>query len=36
VDEGLMTVKPANTLVVIAGLADDDWLVEIETIAVLD
>ena len=36
VDEGLMTIKPANTLVVIAGLADDDWLVEIETIAVLD
>ena len=36
VDEGLMTIKPANTLVVVAGLADDDWLVEIETIAVLD
>jgi enamine deaminase RidA (YjgF/YER057c/UK114 family) len=36
VDEGLMTIRPANTLVVIAGLADDDWLVEIETIAVLD
>jgi len=35
-DEGLMTNKPANTLVVVAGLADDDWLVEIETIAVLD
>ncbi len=36
VDEGLMTNKPANTLVVVAGLADDDWLVEIETTAVLD
>ncbi len=36
VDEGLMTIKPANTLVVVAGLADDDWLVEIETTAVLD
>ena len=36
VDEGLMTEKPANTLVVVAGLADDDWLVEIETTAVLD
>ncbi len=35
-DEGLMTNKPANTLVVVAGLADDDWLVEIETTAVLD
>ena len=35
-DEGLMTEKPANTLVVVAGLADDDWLVEIETTAVLD
>lgn len=36
VDEGLMTNKPANTLLVIAGLADEDWLVEIETTAVLD
>lgn len=36
VDEGLMTNRPANTLLVIAGLADDDWLVEIETTAVLD
>ena len=35
-DEGLMTNKPANTLVVVAGLADDDWLIEIETTAVLD
>ncbi len=35
-DEGLMTKKPANTLVVVAGLADDDWLIEIETTAVLD
>ena len=35
-DEGLMTNKPANTLVVVAGLASDDWLVEIETTAVLD
>ena len=35
-DEGLMTNKPANTLVVISGLADEDWLVEIESIAVLD
>lgn len=35
-DEGLMTNKPANTLVVVSGLASDDWLVEIETTAVLD
>ena len=35
-DEGLMTNKPANTLVVVAGLASYDWLVEIETTAVLD
>lgn len=35
-DEGLMTNKPANTLVVVSGLASDDWLVEIEATAVLD
>ena len=35
-DEGLMTVVPANTLLVISGLADEDWLVEIEATAVLD
>ena len=35
-DEGLTTDKPANTLLVIAGLADEDRLVEIESIAVLD
>jgi enamine deaminase RidA (YjgF/YER057c/UK114 family) len=31
-----MTNKPASTLVVVAGLADDDWLVEVDAIAVLD
>ena len=35
-DEGLMTVVPANTLLVISGLASEDWLVEIEATAVLD
>ena len=35
-DEELMTVVPANTLLVISGLADEDWLVEIEATAVLD
>ena len=35
-DEGLMTNIPANTLLVVSGLADEDWLVEIEAIAVLD
>ncbi len=35
-DEGLMTNIPANTLVVISGLASEDWLVEIEATAVLD
>ena len=36
IDEGLMTNIPANTLLVVSGLADEDWLVEIEAIAVLD
>ena len=31
-----MTVVPANTLLVISGLASEDWLVEIEATAVLD
>ena len=31
-----MTDKPANTRAVISGLADEDWRVEVETIAVLD
>ena len=35
-DEGLMTVVPANTLLVVSGLASEDWLVEIEATAVLD
>ena len=35
-DEGRMTNRPASTLVVVAGLADDDWLVEVEATAVLD
>ncbi len=35
-DDGLMTNRPASTLVVVAGLADDDWLVEVDAIAVLD
>ena len=35
-DEGLMTIKPASTLVVVAGLADDHWLVEVAATAVLD
>ena len=33
-DEGLMTIKPASTLVVVAGLADDHWLVEVDATAV--
>ena len=35
-DDGLMKNKPASTLVVVAGLADDDWLVEVDATAVLD
>lgn len=36
IDEGFMTNIPANTLLLVSGLADEDWLVEIESIAVLD
>ena len=35
-DDGLMTIKPASTLVVVAGLADDHRLVEVDATAVLD
>ena len=35
-EEGLITVRPASTLVVVAGLVEDDWFVEIEATAVLD
>ena len=35
-DDGMMTIKPASTLLVVAGLASDDWLVEVEAIAILD
>ncbi len=35
-DEGMMTIRPASTLVVVAGLASDEWLVEVDVTAVLD
>ncbi|MSQ70280.1 MAG: RidA family protein [Betaproteobacteria bacterium] len=35
-DSGMMTIKPASTLVVVAALADDSWLVEVDAIAILD
>jgi len=35
-DSKMMTIRPASTLVVVAGLADDSWLVEVDAIAILD
>lgn len=36
VEEGWAAVRPASTLLLVAGLVNDEWLVEIEATAVLD
>lgn len=36
VEEGWAAVRPASSLLLVAGLVNDEWLVEIEATAVLD
>ncbi len=35
-DEGRMTNEPPGTLVLVAGLSNEEWLLEVEGVAVLD
>lgn len=35
IDSGRLKVKPASTLLVVAGLAEEQWLVEVEGVALL-